>query len=138
MTSVGRGEDAARYFQQALDIAARLAAAEPDRADYQRDLSISYNKLGDLMEREGDVVEAIRRYEQSLPLARTLADKQAGNIELQRDVLATLSRLAELHAAAGQEDAAARYREFAEQRRGHIESLSQATSGEAPAPRGGG
>jgi hypothetical protein len=31
-----------------LTIAECLAASEPDRADYQRDLSVSYNKVGDL------------------------------------------------------------------------------------------
>jgi hypothetical protein len=36
----------------------RLAEAEPDRADYQRDLSISYERLGDLMVAVGNGAEA--------------------------------------------------------------------------------
>jgi hypothetical protein len=42
------GAAARDAFQKSLDIAQKLASAEPDRADYQRDLSVSFNKMGDL------------------------------------------------------------------------------------------
>jgi hypothetical protein len=43
--AMGRGDEArqaARLFSQSLNVRRRLAEAEPDRADYQRDLSVSY------------------------------------------------------------------------------------------------
>ena len=42
------GEQARDAYLQALAIAERLAEAEPDRADYQRDLSVAFNNMGDL------------------------------------------------------------------------------------------
>ena len=39
--ALGQGEPARAAFQQALDIRERLARAEPERADYQRDLLVS-------------------------------------------------------------------------------------------------
>ena len=46
--AAGQGEAAREGSLKALAIVERLAQAEPDRADYQRDLSVSYNKLADL------------------------------------------------------------------------------------------
>ena len=39
-------EGARDAYQQALAISERLAQAEPDRADYQRDLAVSWVKVG--------------------------------------------------------------------------------------------
>ena len=44
--SLGQGEKAREAYLKSLAIAERLAASEPDRADYQRDLSVSYNTDG--------------------------------------------------------------------------------------------
>ena len=41
--AIGQGELARDAFSQSLAIAQRLALAEPDRADYQRDLSVVFN-----------------------------------------------------------------------------------------------
>ena len=47
-SALGQGDQARDAYLKSLAIAERLAQAEPDRADYQRDLSVSYNKMGDL------------------------------------------------------------------------------------------
>jgi hypothetical protein len=44
--ALGQGELAREAFQTALAIAERLARAEPDRADYQRDLIVSLVRAG--------------------------------------------------------------------------------------------
>jgi len=36
----------------------RLAAADPNNADRQRDLSVSYSKIGDVLKAEGKLDEA--------------------------------------------------------------------------------
>ena len=56
----GAGPDRtrARAYDAILQRCERLAAAEPDRADYQRDLSVSYNKMGDLYRALGQGEEA--------------------------------------------------------------------------------
>jgi tetratricopeptide (TPR) repeat protein len=44
---LGQGEKAREAYQSALGIAERLAQAEPERADYQRDLAISLWRVGE-------------------------------------------------------------------------------------------
>ena len=44
--ALGEGEKARDAYQSALAIAERLASREPDRADYQRDLAVSYYRMG--------------------------------------------------------------------------------------------
>ena len=56
-----------------LAIRERLAAADPGNAAAQRDLSVSYNKLGDLMVRVGNGPEAERLFRDSLAITERLA-----------------------------------------------------------------
>jgi hypothetical protein len=51
-----------------------VAEAEPDRADYQRDLSVSYNKPGDLTRALGRGEEARRYFTSSLEIGERLAE----------------------------------------------------------------
>ena len=50
----GRAKAARQYHEKSLSIAEQLVKQEPGRADYQFDLSISYNKLGDLQSALGE------------------------------------------------------------------------------------
>ena len=59
---------ARRYYEDGLTIAKRLADAAPENADYARDLSVSYNKLGDLARSGGDPAAARRYYEDGLTI----------------------------------------------------------------------
>ncbi|MGH8909330.1 MAG: tetratricopeptide repeat protein, partial [Egibacteraceae bacterium] len=96
MIAVGRGDEAARLYQQSLDIRRRLADAEPDRADYQRDLSISYNRLGALAAEQGDPGAARDYLSQDLAIARRLATQDPGSAALAVDVAVSLAQLARL------------------------------------------
>ena len=42
-------------YEAALAIAERLAAADPGNANWQRDLAVSHNKLGDVRVAQGDL-----------------------------------------------------------------------------------
>jgi phage terminase large subunit-like protein len=48
-----------------LAIADRLAKADPNNAEWQRDLSISYNKVGDVLVAQGDLTDALKSYRDS-------------------------------------------------------------------------
>lgn len=65
----GPGEQARQTFLNALDIAQRLAQAEPDRADYQRDLVISLVKVGTI-----DPAHAEERFGRALAILHILKD----------------------------------------------------------------
>src|SRR5215470_12159666 len=56
--AIGLTRTAERRWRQVIQVELALAQAEPDRADYQRDLSVSYERLGDLMRAVGRGEEA--------------------------------------------------------------------------------
>jgi hypothetical protein len=49
-----------------LAIAKRLAAGDPSNTEWQRDLSVSYEKLGDVAELEGKAAESIAYRQQAI------------------------------------------------------------------------
>ena len=95
--ALGLGERARAAYEQGLAIRERLAAAEPDRADYQRDLSISYTRLASLHEAAGERAEALNWYRRDLAIAESLAAAEPARADLQVDLaisLYTTSRVA--------------------------------------------
>ena len=92
LRTLRQGEQAHRYYEKSLAIAERLAAAEPNRADYQRDLSVSYNRLGDLLGSLGQRDEALRYYEKSLAIFERLAAAEPNRADYQADLVVSLIR----------------------------------------------
>jgi hypothetical protein len=50
-----------------------LLKAEPDAPRFQRDLSVSYNKIGEVQRAQGDLLSAMSSYKQSLEIRQKLA-----------------------------------------------------------------
>jgi tetratricopeptide (TPR) repeat protein len=88
--------------------AKRLAGAEPDRADYQRDLSVSYERLGDLQRALGHGEQALELFTQSLEIAQRLAGAEPDRADYQRDLSISYNRLA-TSAMANDRSAALKY-----------------------------
>ena len=73
-------------YQAGLDIAVRLAAADPGNTEWQRDLSVSHNKIGDVAVAAGDLTAARTAYQAGLDIRERLAAADPGNTEWQRDL----------------------------------------------------
>jgi len=80
-------------FQESLELIKRLAAADPSSASLQRDLSVSFNKVGEVLVAQGDLVGARARFQESLELIKRLAAADPSSARLQRDVWASMWRL---------------------------------------------
>ena len=80
---------------QARAIAKSLADAVPTDNERQRDLSVSYNKVGDVLVAQGNLPEALKSYRDSLAIRDRLARADPGNAEWQRDLSISLGRVAE-------------------------------------------
>src|SRR5262249_23625731 len=80
---------------KSLAIRERLAQAEPDRADYQRDLSVSYNKMGDLFRALGQGEEARQAFQKSLAIAERLAQAEPDRADYQRDLIVSCVQMSE-------------------------------------------
>ena len=70
-------------------------------ADRQRDLSVSFEKLGDLATAQGNLPEAQRLFGEALLIAQRLAESDPANAEWQRDLYVSFIRLGELATAQG-------------------------------------
>jgi tetratricopeptide (TPR) repeat protein len=100
--ALGQGEKAREAFQSSLTIRERLAEAEPDRADFQRNLSVSYNKMGDLYRALGQGEKAREAFQSSLTIAKRLAEAEPDRADFQRDLSVSYERMGDLYRALGQ------------------------------------
>ena len=73
-----------------------MSNAAPENADYARDLSISYERLGDLAMSGGDPAAARRYYEDGLAIRKRLADAASENADYARDLSFSYVRLGDL------------------------------------------
>jgi hypothetical protein len=63
----------------------RLAKADPGNAGWQRDLSVSHDKIGDVQFKQGDLTAALTSYQASLAIRDRLAKADPGNAGWQRE-----------------------------------------------------
>ncbi|MFM7403554.1 MAG: hypothetical protein ACKO1N_05535, partial [Erythrobacter sp.] len=83
-------------YEAGLAIAERLAASDPGNAGWQRDLSISHNKIGDVARAAGDLAAARSAYEAGLAIRQRLAVSDPGNAGWQRDLWVSYWKMADL------------------------------------------
>ena len=75
-------------------MAKRLVEREPGRSDLQRDLSISYDRLGDLQRALGNGEQARRYYEDGLAIRATLVEREPDSYQAQGDLAISYERMA--------------------------------------------
>ncbi|MDZ7270889.1 MAG: tetratricopeptide repeat protein, partial [candidate division KSB1 bacterium] len=94
-------DQARTYYEQALAIAQELRSRAPDSADYARDLSISYERLGDLWRTLGNPDQARTYYEKALAIAEELRSRAPDSADYARDLVISYAKLAFLHEQLG-------------------------------------
>jgi tetratricopeptide (TPR) repeat protein len=82
------------YFEDGLQIRRLLAEADPSSAEKQRDLSISFNKLGEVSVASGDLQSARAYFEDGLGIRRLLAEADPSSAQKQRDIAVSYSKIA--------------------------------------------
>ena len=99
--SSGALQAALSNFLASLAIAERLAAADPGNADWQRDLSVSHNRIGDVQSAQGDLGAALSSFLASLAIRERLAAADPGNAGWQRDLSVSHERIGDVQSAQG-------------------------------------
>ena len=84
-----------------LDISERLAAADPDNPDYQRNLSASLLRVGKVRVARGDPEGALQAYTRALQIAERLAGADPDNPDYQRNLAVSLNRVGKVRVARG-------------------------------------
>ena len=88
-------------YQASLGIAERLAKADPDNAGWQRDLSVSHNKIGDVQVAQGNLPAALTSYQASLGIRERLARADPDNAGWQRDLSVSRDKIGDVQVAQG-------------------------------------
>ncbi|MBB5868637.1 tetratricopeptide (TPR) repeat protein [Allocatelliglobosispora scoriae] len=101
LANTGNSIATSRIVNEMLRLTRSRASADPADIEYQRDLSIALNRLGDLARAAGDMVTARASYTESLTMARRLTAADPTNIQYQRDLSVSLTKLGDLARAAG-------------------------------------
>ena len=102
---LGAARDA---YQEGLGIRRALAEADPSNAEWQRDLSVSLERLGDVALAAGDLGAARDAYQEGLGIARALAARDALDMRFMGNVALLAKRLAEVLEAQGEDGSALR------------------------------
>jgi tetratricopeptide (TPR) repeat protein len=87
---------------------ARAMALDPGNAGWQRDLSVSYIKVGGVQEAQGNFAGALKSYSDSLAIADRLAKSDPGNSGWQYDLGISNERIGNVQMAQGDLGAALR------------------------------
>lgn len=90
---LGLTKGALDRYHRLLDFFERLAQAEPDRSDYQRDLSVSYERLGDLYRALGEGEKAREYFLKALDIAERLAQAEPDRSDYQVDLAVSLAKV---------------------------------------------
>ena len=97
-----------RQAKSMVEVCSREAEADPGNAEAQRDLSVSYDGLAEVLITAGQLGEAERLYRESLAISERLAAAHPGNAQAQRDLSSSYNNLARVLVTAGQLDEAER------------------------------
>jgi hypothetical protein len=79
----------------------RLAAADSKNAEVQRDLSISHEKIGNMLVRSGDQAGALAQYRQSLTIDTKLQETDPDNAQARLDCASSHEKIGELQMSSG-------------------------------------
>jgi tetratricopeptide (TPR) repeat protein len=96
LTRTGHLRAAAARVEQHVHIARARAEADPSGLVAQRNLSVAYNKQGDLARACGESTQAEQRYRDSLDIIMQLVETYPDKPDLQRDVSICYDRLGDL------------------------------------------
>ncbi len=99
LQDMGRLHKALAFAREAHGILKQVLCADPVCARKQRDLSISFGRLGDVSVAAGDLAAARAYYEQGLAISRALADADPASAQKQRDLSISLNNLGDATAA---------------------------------------
>ena len=97
--ALGDSSAAIRSYQAGMAIAQKLAASDPSNSEWQRDLSVSHNRIGDTQRAQGDLAGALKSYQADMAIAQKLAASDASNRQWQRDLSVSHNKIGNTQSA---------------------------------------
>ncbi|MCA1601521.1 MAG: hypothetical protein LC776_07735, partial [Acidobacteria bacterium] len=97
LVALGFTNEAVDRYRNLVEICSQRAHAEPGRADYQRDLSISYQRIGLCLAQLGRADDAATMFERHLKLAFDVYQRSPGQVNAVVDLTMALHLTATLN-----------------------------------------
>jgi tetratricopeptide (TPR) repeat protein len=97
----GQREEALREFKAFRQLTQKLTAEDPENENWQREVSVSHNRVGGVLEAEGRREEALREYEAAKQIMLQLTRQDPENADWQRELSASHIKVGGILAAAG-------------------------------------
>jgi predicted negative regulator of RcsB-dependent stress response len=79
----------------------RLAEADPSNAQWQRDLSLIYERVGDVLKTQGELEAALSSHQDSLAIRKRLAEADPSNAWWQRELSTSYDKIGDVLIAKG-------------------------------------
>ena len=76
---IGDSPGALGQFRAEFAIRERLVTQDPDNAGWQRNLGVSYNRIGGVLESQGDLAAALLQFRKDLEISERLAEQDPDN-----------------------------------------------------------
>jgi tetratricopeptide (TPR) repeat protein len=74
----------------------RLAKADPNNAGWQHDLSVWYDRVGDVLVKQGNLTEALKSFRDGLAIRERLTKADPSNVQWRNDLQFTIDRIGSL------------------------------------------
>ncbi len=100
--ALGWTDRAMERYQALLALYQRRVEAEPDRADFQRDLSVFYERMGGLHRALGQGEKAQEAYRSRLEIMKRLAAAEPDRADFQRELSVSYNKMGDLYVGLGQ------------------------------------
>jgi tetratricopeptide (TPR) repeat protein len=83
---LGDSQGALLQFKKCLTIAERMTARDPDNAEWQRGLGLSYMRIGGVLKSQGNLTGALEAFKRCLAIAEDLAMQDPDHAGWQREL----------------------------------------------------
>jgi tetratricopeptide (TPR) repeat protein len=103
---MGEVKGALEDASQSISIFELLSASHPTNADFRRELSVGYEKLGDVQVAQGRLAVALESYRHSLAIRAALSTSNLGNVAWRRDLSVSYNKAGGVERAQGDFSAA--------------------------------
>ena len=100
-SNLGDLAGALESYRRSLEIAERLAAADPNGAKAQRDLAVGYGKIAQVQNAAGDVAGSLASHRRALAIYEHLAQADPDNLQAQRDLAFGLRQVGDVEGNPG-------------------------------------
>ncbi len=104
LVAQGNLADALVSYRAAMAIRERLAEDDPHNAGWQRDLSVSHNKIGDVLVAQRNLADALVSYRAAMTIVERLAEDDPHNAGWQRDLALSYGRVATIQVREAKRD----------------------------------